>query len=235
MARKKNEFLKAFGTGYEIFTKVSKAVLDNGGTDDDLRRILSDKNLSRRIAEMVIASRFDSGKITVSAFFPIVVDHGRTMTSMMTQMKVKDYSLHHRAPGMPQLSSLLNFNGVGRVEDEVAILEFEEWAAYEPEEVNDLLDKSGLEHTEAKHLFAFGERYPEMTFSYYIIAPGCDGGRCLANLVAMGSSIKLNPDDAAGYPYFGWDGIYCHRYLSLVFNMQMWQKPRLLVRRKQMV
>jgi len=37
MARKKSEFLSAFGTAFEIWKAIIEAVTARGGTDDDLR------------------------------------------------------------------------------------------------------------------------------------------------------------------------------------------------------
>ena len=228
MARKKNEFLKAFGTSYEIFTKIGNAVLDAGGTDDDLRRILSNKDLVQRLAETIVASRFASGNMVVSSFFPVAIDHSRTVVGMMKELKIYAHfdDRHLITPDM------FKFEGVGRLEVEVATVEFNEPTAYEPEEILDRLDKSGLQHAEIKHLFAFAERYPEMAFSDYILAPGCGEGRRLADLVAMGSPITRTTDGGKGYPFFGWSGINCHRYLSVVWNLRMPVRPRLLVVRK---
>jgi len=55
MAKKSSEFLKALGRYFEISKAVLNAVLDQGGTDDDLARILSDAELRREIARLIVA------------------------------------------------------------------------------------------------------------------------------------------------------------------------------------
>jgi hypothetical protein len=55
MGKKKSEFLGALGKYFEISKAVLNAVLDQGGTDDDLARILSDAELRREIARLIVA------------------------------------------------------------------------------------------------------------------------------------------------------------------------------------
>lgn len=54
MARKKSEFLSALGVVFEIGKAIIDAVFELGGNDDDLRRIVSDKELPRKIAEVIM-------------------------------------------------------------------------------------------------------------------------------------------------------------------------------------
>lgn len=236
MARKKNEFVKASGTAQQIFEKLANATYDNGGTDDDLRRILSDKSLAPQLGGMIVASRFAPGNMAVSPFFPVAVDYRRTVVGMMRDLKIYSGFDEHRhclAPGKCITPDMFRFEGRGRIEDEVAIVEFNESAVYgSSEEIFDRLDKSGLQHAKVEYLFAFAERYPGMVFSDYLLVPGCGEGRHLAELVAMGSPIVRPTDNVKGYPYLDWNGMSAHRYFSVVWNLQMPVRPRLLVVRK---
>jgi hypothetical protein len=54
MARQKSLFLSAFGTAFEIWKTLVEAVIARGGTDDDLRRILTNKTLVARIANLIV-------------------------------------------------------------------------------------------------------------------------------------------------------------------------------------
>ena len=56
MARKKSEFLGAFGIVLEIWKAIVDAVLAKGGTDDDLRRVVTEKGLATKIAEVIMTS-----------------------------------------------------------------------------------------------------------------------------------------------------------------------------------
>jgi len=54
MARKKSEFLGALGTCFQIFKTIADAVMEEGGSDDDLRKVLQPGNgLARNIALLV--------------------------------------------------------------------------------------------------------------------------------------------------------------------------------------
>lgn len=57
MSRPKSEFLKAFGTSFEIFKAVADAVIGQGGSDDDLRRLLSDRVLRFKVAQLIVGEK----------------------------------------------------------------------------------------------------------------------------------------------------------------------------------
>lgn len=54
MKRNKSEFVSAMGTGFEDIQKLSGAVIDLGGSDDDLRKLLSDNKLRVEVAELLV-------------------------------------------------------------------------------------------------------------------------------------------------------------------------------------
>lgn len=54
MARPKSDFIKAMGTGWEIFLAIVNEVLSLGGNDEQLRRVLTSKTLRRQIAELIV-------------------------------------------------------------------------------------------------------------------------------------------------------------------------------------
>lgn len=54
MARQKSEFLKSFGTAWEIFQALVNEVLALGGGDEDLRRVLKDSKLRKEIAQLIV-------------------------------------------------------------------------------------------------------------------------------------------------------------------------------------
>ncbi|MEX1113040.1 MAG: hypothetical protein WD603_00060 [Patescibacteria group bacterium] len=54
MARRKAEFVGAAGTVLEIIKALSQAVLDSGGSEEDLRRIIREEPLRNRIAGMLV-------------------------------------------------------------------------------------------------------------------------------------------------------------------------------------
>ncbi len=56
MARPKSDFLKAFGKVLEIWKALVDEVLSLGGTDESLGRILTDMDLRRQIANLIVGS-----------------------------------------------------------------------------------------------------------------------------------------------------------------------------------
>lgn len=57
MARPVSELLKNFGKMFEVVKTLVNAVLDMGGNDEDILRILKDKKLAPKFAEMLLAER----------------------------------------------------------------------------------------------------------------------------------------------------------------------------------
>ncbi len=57
MARPVSELLKNFGKMFEVVKTLVNAVLDMGGNDEDVLRILKDKKLAQKFAEMLLAER----------------------------------------------------------------------------------------------------------------------------------------------------------------------------------
>ena len=54
MARQKSGLLSAMGTAFEIVKAMVDEVLNLGGSDDDLRRILTEPKLRKKIAELIV-------------------------------------------------------------------------------------------------------------------------------------------------------------------------------------
>ncbi len=55
MARPKSEIKSAFGRGQEILFALLEGVEDEGGTDNDARRIVTDKKVRRQIAQLLVS------------------------------------------------------------------------------------------------------------------------------------------------------------------------------------
>ena len=54
MMRKKSEWLSGLGTAFEILKAETEEVIALGGTDEDMRRIIADRELRRKIAELIV-------------------------------------------------------------------------------------------------------------------------------------------------------------------------------------
>lgn len=53
MARQKSAFLSALGIVFQIWKTIVDSVMDVGGGDDDLRKILADKDLARNLSLLI--------------------------------------------------------------------------------------------------------------------------------------------------------------------------------------
>lgn len=60
MARKKSEFLGALGTTFQIFKTIADAVMEAGGSDDDLRKVLSPSNGLAKNLALVITGKAET-------------------------------------------------------------------------------------------------------------------------------------------------------------------------------
>ncbi len=56
MSKKTSEFLSALGVQFEIWKALVQAVLGAGGTDEHLRRIITDKKLQGKLAELIVGA-----------------------------------------------------------------------------------------------------------------------------------------------------------------------------------
>ncbi len=57
MARKKSEFLSAYGVAFQVLKSITDAVLAEGGSDEDLRSLLSDSEKCRRVAMEIVGHK----------------------------------------------------------------------------------------------------------------------------------------------------------------------------------
>lgn len=65
MKRKTSDFLSALGVQFEIWKALVEAVLSRGGTDEHLRRIITDKTLRGKLAELIV------GDASSTSTFPV--------------------------------------------------------------------------------------------------------------------------------------------------------------------
>jgi hypothetical protein len=72
MARKNSEFLSALGKMFEIWKLILHAVLDLGGSDEDLSRLLTDPTRVREIAKIIVGKREEVEAERKFQFLPLV-------------------------------------------------------------------------------------------------------------------------------------------------------------------
>ena len=155
MSREKSEFLSSFGIALEIFKAIADAVLGLGGTDQDLRRILTDKGLRKKIAEIVVSE--------VRQTFRVLVDYSKSLAEMIQagnyDWKNNDITQDHfptKGNGQQEVEVVL-FHFGRNISSDDAIAEMER-AGYRPARIEELL--------------ALGASQPELQKQYPIVGLG---------------------------------------------------------------
>jgi hypothetical protein len=69
MGQKKSEFVSAFGIAFQVWKSLANAVLDRGGSDDDLRKIETDEGLRQKLADLIVGA--------CQSVFPITTTGGK--------------------------------------------------------------------------------------------------------------------------------------------------------------
>lgn len=155
MARSKSEFLRAFGKAWEIFKALIDEVLSLGGSDEQVARILTDKVLRRKLAELIVGA--------ASNVYIITVDYAQSLADMI---KAGHYdfvdpsftSEHFPVVGTGEVSVDAILVHYGRIMSSEAVLAD--------------LDQRGLRPATLPELLAFGATYPEKQREFPILAFG---------------------------------------------------------------
>lgn len=152
---KKSGFVSAAGTLFEIVKALSEEIDDLGGSDDNLRRLLSDKALLRHVAELLVAK-------PESNFFRLTVDYSMSLAEMVA---AGGYDVPN-----PNITPE-NFP-VGEGEGEVAAVIVHLGRYASDEEVLGNIEHQGLRSATMVELLAFGSQYPKYQREYPIAALG---------------------------------------------------------------
>ncbi|MBN1325810.1 hypothetical protein JW977_02410 [Candidatus Falkowbacteria bacterium] len=228
MARKKSEFLKAAGKMWAMMQAITNAVLEMGGGDDDMHRLLTDSQLVKQIAELIM-----SGRQKVSDTYKVVVDYSKSLTEMI-QLGNYGYvndditDRHFPIQGSGQHEAelvLVHLNkdattkevlvqGSGQYEAELVLVHLNKDAT--TKEVLANLDEMGLKPAKIEHQLALGALRPELQKEFPIVALGSvwvdgRGDRHYPYLDFNDDKRKLRLDwDARGSHWYD----YC-RFLAL--------------------
>jgi len=158
MGRKKSEFLSGFGVANEILRAIVNAVLDQGGDDEDLRRIIKEPELASQLAKLIIRKKEVSAEI-----FKVVVDYSLSLTEMIAAGDYDWTNSDITAENFP-------VSGDGRQEVELELVHLNREAS--TEEVLEELDRRGLRPARIEELLALGAKHPELQKQFPIIAFG---------------------------------------------------------------
>lgn len=67
MTRKNRVFVSASGTAYDVLQKLAQAVYGMGGDDDDLRKIIFNKGLRYKLADLIVGAKNDRMLVDLDA------------------------------------------------------------------------------------------------------------------------------------------------------------------------
>lgn len=159
MARQKSLFLSAFGTAFEIWKALVEAVIAKGGTDDDLRRILTDETLRDKIADLIVAKVAEA----TDPIFKVEVDYGLSLAEMIKAGRY-DWMDGGITP------ERLPVSGEGKAEVALELVHLNRLAS--TDEVLAELDRRGLRPATPPEHLAFGAKFPDLQRQFQIVALG---------------------------------------------------------------
>lgn len=186
MAKKKSEFLSAFGIVFEIWRALVEAVLDAGGSDDDLRRLGSDNQLRREIAALIVKARIT---------FTVIVDYLTPSYDALRSSFDRVDPDFSRATFEP----IDQCKNVARTTSEVAFEYLHLGRDASTDEVLAEMDKRGLRPATYEEALAFAKKNPDEQRKFPIVALGSvwrhpSGSRLVAYLGGSGAGRYLNLD-----------------------------------------
>lgn len=144
--------------GNEIFSIIVNAVLEAGGNDEDLRRILKEPELAKKIAELIVQKRNPTTEV-----FRVAVDYSMSLDEMIAAGHYDWMNSDITAKHFP-----VSGGGQREVELELVHLNREASTAYVLEE----LERRGLRPAKIAELLALGANHPELQKQFPIIAFG---------------------------------------------------------------
>lgn len=158
MARKKSEFLKSAGKMWSIMQAIVNAVLEMGGGDEDLHRLLTDSKLAQQVAKLIMSGRQKAGDT-----FKVVVDYSKSLAEMIRLGKYDWANDDINDKHFP-------IQGAGQHEAELVLVHFNKDIT--TKEVLAHLSSNDLKAAEIEHLLVFGTIYPEIQKEFPVVALG---------------------------------------------------------------
>ncbi|MBI2099750.1 MAG: hypothetical protein HYT48_00210 [Candidatus Vogelbacteria bacterium] len=198
MARPKSELLSAFGSAFEIWKALTNEVLGQGGNDESMRRFLTDPDLRREVAKLVVGNHQEESSPTTPTERPIYRVTVRDDLTLKEQIVLGHYDWTN-----PDINQK-NFPGEKREsrETDVALFHFDR--SIGSDEVEREMDKVGYRPATLPELLGLGVSQPELQRFFPIIALGSVGvvfgRRGVAYLDGGGAERDLRLD----YRDVGW-------------------------------
>lgn len=203
MARPVSELLKNFGKMFEVVKTLVNAVLDMGGNDEDILRILKDKKLAAEIAKQIMAER----GITIPDGCEVLsVDYALKLIDAITAATFdwkNDDIVEKNFPNQAHETGEQNL--------QVKLYHFGKDMS--SEDVVSAMDKDGFRPATLRELLAYAVKNPDEQRKYPIVGLGSIWSRGDDRLVPClrlhGSGRELS----LGWWSDGWGGRY--RFLAV--------------------
>lgn len=158
MDPKPSEFLNASEISLEIWRTLIEAVLSRGGTDEHLRRIITDKTLQSRLARLIVPS-------AVGTIFPVSVDYSRSLLEVILAGEYIYVNRDIKEERFP-----LTENEKGKVSLKLELIRLNKVAS--EDEVRREIKIQGYRSAKLREELAFGEKYPYFQRKYPVVALG---------------------------------------------------------------
>lgn len=158
MVGNRSKFIKAFGKVFEIFKALAHAVIDNGGSDEDLELIAKNIWLRTKMALLIRNLK----EMLSEEFFPILVDLNLSIKEM-----IKAGCYDKAQPDINEKNFSTLGGSCGRYEAIAVLVSFEN----QPTRYQVLKEfiQRGLKQPTLFDILAFGTQYPEMQRKFTII------------------------------------------------------------------
>ena len=154
MSREKSQFLSSFGTAFQVFKTITDAVLAAGGGDDDLRKILSERDLAGKIAKVIMDE---------PQSFKVIVDYGQTLEEMIQDGK-------YDWVGDDITSDHFPIQGSGKEEKEITLFSFKR--SISSDDAIAEMEKTGYRPADPPEILALGAKHSELQKQFPIVALG---------------------------------------------------------------
>lgn len=161
MARPVSDLLKNFGKMWEVLKTLVNAVLDMGGNDEDILRILKDKKLAAEIAKQIMAERV----ITIPEGYEVLsVDYALKLIDAITAAAFdwKDDIVEKNLPNQA------HENG----EQILQVKLYHFGTEMSSEDVVSAMDKDGFRPATLRELLAYTVKNPDEQRKYAIVGLG---------------------------------------------------------------
>ncbi|MBW4062124.1 hypothetical protein HJC99_06135 [Candidatus Saccharibacteria bacterium] len=193
----KSAQVSGFNVAARNYQDLVNEVLNCGGGDDDMNRLHADRNLRRRIAELLV------GKPALNTY-PLTIDYDRSLDAMIAAGRYDYASSNITVDNFPV--------GMGERLVNAVLVQFD----HDPsdDEVTRELERLNLRDASMAEGLAFGATYPEIQRQFPIVFRGSvwagpDGSRSVGYLWGRPGNRRLN----LGWRSSDWDADY--RFLAV--------------------